>query len=77
MKKLTVGITGMAGFVGSHLRERLAREENITVPPFEDEVFSQPDKLKEYVSQCDALVHLAAMNRGDEDELYELVKKGM
>jgi len=72
MKDLTVGITGMAGFVGSHLRDRLAREENITVPPFEDEVFSQPDKLREYVSQCDALVHLAAMNRGDEDKLYRV-----
>lgn len=72
MKNLTVGITGMAGFVGSHVRNRVDREENMTLLPFEKDFFSQSDTLKDYVAQCDAIVHLAAMNRGDEEELYRV-----
>lgn len=79
MNEVTVGITGMAGFVGSHLRERLAREENVVVPPFEREFFDEPKVLTEYVAQCDSIVHLAAMNRGEDQEIYqtnvELVNK--
>ncbi len=79
-KKLNVGITGMIGFVGSHLRERLKREEMLSVvEPFEDSFFEDSDKLREYLRQCDAVVHLAAMNRGEPDEIYsvnvELVHK--
>jgi len=80
MKELSVGITGMIGFVGSHLRERLNREEGLKViEPFEDSYFDEPEKLKDYVRRCDTIVHLAAMNRGEPDEIYnvnvELVKK--
>lgn len=79
MGKLTVGITGMAGFMGSHLRDRLKQEENIGVPNFEDRIFDDEKKLEEYVYNCDVIVHLAAMNRGDDDEIYdtniELVNK--
>ena len=38
MKKINVGITGMAGFVGSHLRDCLKTKENIEVLPFEDAI---------------------------------------
>jgi UDP-2-acetamido-2,6-beta-L-arabino-hexul-4-ose reductase len=80
MKNLNVGITGMVGFVGSHLRERLGREESLSViEPFEDLFFEEPAKLKEYLRRCDVVVHLAAMNRGEPDEIYnvnvELVNK--
>ncbi|MHC4131441.1 MAG: polysaccharide biosynthesis C-terminal domain-containing protein [Planctomycetota bacterium] len=72
MKNLTVGITGMIGFMGSHLRDRLVREENISVPTFEDEFFNDPEQLRNYLSKCDSVVHLAAMNRGNPDELYKV-----
>lgn len=79
MANITIGITGMVGFVGSHLRDRLSREESVSVPPFDDNFFDDENKLKEYVSSCNSIVHLAAMNRGDKDEIYntniELVKK--
>jgi len=80
MRKINVGITGMAGFIGSHLRDRLLREESIlVVMPFEDSYFEDDKKLKEYLAKCDVVVHLAAMNRGDPTELYhvnvELVNK--
>lgn len=80
MSKLNVGITGMIGFMGSHLRDRLIQEESIfVVEPFEDSYFEDTNKLKEYVAKCDTVVHLAAMNRGEPDEIYnvniELVDK--
>ncbi len=80
MDKINVGITGMIGFVGSHLRDRLLREENISVVmPFEDSYFEDNEKLKEYLAKCDVVVHLAAMNRGEPAEIYkvnvELVNK--
>ena len=80
MDKINVGITGMIGFIGSHLRERLLREENVSVIiPFEDSFFEDDKKLKEYLAKCDVVVHLAAMNRGEPTEIYkvniELVNK--
>jgi len=65
--------------MGSHLRDRLSREQDIEVPPFEDAYFTQPEKLREVLAGSAAVVHLAAMNRGDENEIYktniELVNK--
>ena len=79
MKKKKIVITGLVGFMGSHLRDRLSREQDIEVPPFEDAYFSQPEKLREVLVGSDTVVHLAAMNRGDEQEIYttniELVNK--
>lgn len=78
MKKKVV-ITGLIGFMGSHLKNRLSREQDIEVPPFEDVFFSQPDKLREVLTGADTVIHLAAMNRGDDNEIYktniELVEK--
>lgn len=79
MNNLTVGITGMVGFIGSHLRDRLRREKTISVPDFEDAFFNDENTLRDYLQKCDAVIHLAAMNRGDEKEIYntniDLVKK--
>ncbi|HLB74343.1 MAG TPA: NAD-dependent epimerase/dehydratase family protein [Sedimentisphaerales bacterium] len=72
MNKLRVGITGMSGFIGSHLRDRLVREEGISVLAFEDSYFEQPDNLKAFLSEADVVAHLAAMNRGDPDEIYNV-----
>jgi len=70
MNKTRVGITGIDGFVGSHLRDRLSREDDIEVPAFEDSYFDEFDKLTSFTKKCDVLVHLAAMNRGDQEQLY-------
>jgi len=61
MKK--VGITGQAGFIGTHLFNFLKLEKDIELIPFEDEFFYRNGTLEKFVSQCDAIVHLAAMNR--------------
>jgi UDP-2-acetamido-2,6-beta-L-arabino-hexul-4-ose reductase len=77
--KRKVVITGLIGFMGSHLQDRLRRQEDVEVPPFEDAFFSEPKNLRQVLTDADTVVHLAAMNRGDEKEIYntniELVKK--
>ena len=68
-----VGITGQSGFIGTHLFNflNLKKEEIITVP-FADNYFENGDKLREFVGECDAIVHLAAMNRhGDPQVIYD------
>jgi len=72
MNKLNVGITGMIGFIGSHLRDRLLREENVSIVPFEDSYFEDIEKLRGFLSDSNVVVHLAAMNRGDADEIYNV-----
>jgi UDP-2-acetamido-2,6-beta-L-arabino-hexul-4-ose reductase len=70
---LKVGITGQAGFIGTHLHNflNLKKEEIITVP-FEDNYFENSEKLRKFVSNCDAIVHLAALNRhGDPQVIYD------
>jgi len=70
---LKVGITGQTGFVGTHLFNyfRLKNEE-FELVPFEDEFFRNNDILRKWVSQCDVIVHLAAMNRHNDNQvLYD------
>jgi UDP-2-acetamido-2,6-beta-L-arabino-hexul-4-ose reductase len=72
MNKTKIGITGIDGFLGSHLKDRLLREENVEVLAFDDSYFEEFEKLKSFAQKCDVLVHLAAMNRGDQEQLYNV-----
>ena len=70
---LKVGITGQSGFIGSILFNflNLKKEEIITVP-FKDSYFGNSAEMREFVSNCDVIVHLAAMNRhGDPQVIYD------
>ena len=79
--KTRVGITGQAGFVGTHLYNQLGLlPDSFERISFEDSFFYEEGKLDEFVASCDVIVHLAAVNRcPDPDELYNtniaLVKK--
>ena len=69
---IKVGITGQSGFIGTHLFNflNLKKEEIITIP-FKDSYFENEDQLGVFVSSCDVIVHLAAMNRhGDPQVIY-------
>ena len=70
---IKVGITGQPGFVGTHLYNTLGLQpEKFERIPFEDAYFSDESKLKAFVKSCDAIVHLAAMNRHNDPEvLYQ------
>lgn len=70
---IKVGITGQAGFVGTHLFNTLGlKPDQFERIPFEDAFFSDKNKLNGFVQMCDAIVHLAAMNRHNDPEvLYQ------
>lgn len=67
--KLRVGITGQAGFVGYHLYQTLALNEAIELISFERSFFSDDTMMSVFVKQCDVIVHLAAMNRHENQQV--------
>jgi len=78
---IKIGITGQAGFIGTHLFNTLSlHPDKYIIIPFRDEFFKSEEVLDAFVKQCDVIVHLAAMNRhNDPNVLYktniELVQK--
>jgi len=69
---IKVGLTGQPGFMGTHLYNYLGLKENIERISFKDEFFSDKELLNQFVSKCDVVVHLAAMNRhGDPQVIYD------
>ena len=70
---IKIGITGQAGFVGAHLYNTLGLyPDKFDRIPFEDEYFLDEERLKSFVSKCDVIVHLAAVNRHNDPQIiYE------
>lgn len=70
---IKIGITGQSGFVGTHLFNTFGLyPDKFERIPFEDGYFLDENKLNEFVQSCDAIVHLAAMNRHNNPEvLYQ------
>lgn len=80
VKMIKVGITGQAGFMGSHLYNYLGTKENIKLVSFKRSFFENDADLKAFVSQCDVILHIAAMNRHEDQQVIyntnvELVNK--
>lgn len=70
---IKVGITGQAGFIGTHLAAYVTERADTELVPFEDVFFADEAKLRAFVRQCDVVVHLAAASRmPSDDELYKL-----
>ena len=70
MAQINVGITGQAGFMGTHLANSLPlKDKALTIIPFEDAFFDDKNKLNAFVKQCDVIVHLAAMNRHNDPQV--------
>ena len=78
---LKIGITGNQGFVGYHLFQTLAlQKEEFSLIRFERNFFEDDHALDNFVSNCDVIVHLAALNRHNQEQvIYDtntaLVKK--
>lgn len=70
---IKIGITGQAGFVGTHLYNTLGLfPDEFKRVDFQKEYFTNHDKLNEFVAQCDIIVHFAAMNRhNDPHVIYD------
>ncbi|HIZ26136.1 NAD-dependent epimerase/dehydratase family protein [Barnesiella sp. An55] len=70
---IRIGVTGQSGFVGTHLYNTLGLyPDEFERVPFEDSFFADRERLESFVQSCDAIVHLAAVNRHpDAQVLYE------
>ena len=66
--RIRIGITGQAGFIGTHLYNYLGLQENVERIPFRDDFFAEEAHLCEFVKKCDAIVHLAAVNRHHDSQ---------
>lgn len=68
-----VGITGQAGFVGTHLYNTLGLfPDEFERVFFDDGYFNDEKALRRFVSECQVIVHFAAMNRHpDPQVLYD------
>lgn len=75
---IKIGITGQAGFVGTHLYNTLGLQpDKFERIPFKDEYFQNEKVLQDFVSSCDAIVHLAAMNRHNDPEVIYKTNIGL
>jgi UDP-2-acetamido-2,6-beta-L-arabino-hexul-4-ose reductase len=70
---IKVGITGSKGFIGYHLYQELNLfKDEFIIVDFERSFFDNIQLLDSFVSSCDVIVHLAALNRHNDTELiYE------
>jgi UDP-2-acetamido-2,6-beta-L-arabino-hexul-4-ose reductase len=67
---LKIGITGQAGFVGTHLYNTIGLfPEKYTRIPFKDSFFQNEKLLLDFISHCDIIIHLAAMNRHNDPDV--------
>lgn len=79
MKK--IGITGQNGFIGYHLYQQIKLyNEEFELVEFDRSNFDNDREMDLFTTQCDVIVHLAALNRhNDPDTIYQtnltLVKK--
>jgi UDP-2-acetamido-2,6-beta-L-arabino-hexul-4-ose reductase len=66
---IRIGITGQDGFIGNHLYNYFGMKPGKVIRiPFKDDFFKDDFKLYNFVSQCDVIIHLAAMNRHNDPQ---------
>ncbi len=69
---MKIGITGQSGFIGTHLYNYLGLHDDVERVSFKDEYFQGDESLDNFVSQCNVIVHLAALNRhNDAQVIYD------
>ena len=67
---LNIGVTGSNGFMGWHLCNTLSLDEvNFKLIYFERDWFYNEQKLDDFMSKCDVLIHLAGVNRHHFDDV--------
>ena len=75
---LKVGITGQSGFMGSHLCNFLkTKEDQIEIIDFKRNFFESDVDLESFVKKCDVIVHIAAMNRHEDQEVIYNTNVGL
>ena len=67
---IRVGITGQGGFMGSHLYNFLGtKSTEIKRIIFKRNYFEDLVELQNFVKSCDVIVHIAAMNRHEDEQV--------
>ena len=67
---IKIGITGQAGFVGTHLYNTLGLfPEEFERVDFQKSFFEDTLQLQQFVGKCDVIVHLAAVNRHSDPQM--------
>jgi UDP-2-acetamido-2,6-beta-L-arabino-hexul-4-ose reductase len=68
---MIVGLTGAGGQLGYHVRCRLQYHHGHEIRAAGRGTFADAAALAGFVKGCDAIVHLAGVNRGSDDEVTE------
>lgn len=68
---MKVAVTGAHGFLGWHTQCALLARGTDEVVPVGRAEYAHPDGLARLLRDCDAVVHLAGVNRGTDDEVEE------
>ncbi len=75
---IKVGITGQSGFMGNHLYNFLeTKSETVEHITFQRSFFEDETALQNFVKQCDVIVHTAAMNRHDDQQVIYNTNVGL
>jgi len=71
MTKKRIGITGPRGFIAGHLARQLAARPAYEVVTCPRASFADPRTLEDFTRNCDVIVHLAGLNSGSEQDVYD------
>ena len=75
---IKVGVTGSNGFIGWHLCRTLELDTNkFELIGFQRDWFNDSIKLDLFVSKCDIIVHLAGLNRHNEETAIYNINVGL
>ena len=76
--KLKIGVTGKNGFLGYHLCSTIKhKHQKLKLIDFKREYFNSPSNLDKFTSQCDIIVHLAGINRADDQSKIKELNIGL
>lgn len=74
---MKVGVTGSEGFLGKYVLDAL---RNHSIRPIlmdrKRQNLLNSESLEEFVGQCDAIIHLAGVNRGKPEEILRVNTEG-
>ena len=73
--EMKVLVTGERGFIGKNLSVRLNESEEFSTLSFNRD--DSIELLSEQINQADAIVHLAGVNRPDNDLEFDIVNVGL
>ena len=67
---MKISITGQNGFIGTHLLNYLSyKRDDVEVIDFKKSFFNDEESLDKITSNVDVIVHLAGLNRNEDDKL--------